>query len=48
MDHAAVMNSCDKKAQRLGLASLTDPERVVVLVSRANFEVELGGLSSFF
>ncbi|MFO0899102.1 MAG: DUF4375 domain-containing protein [Pirellulales bacterium] len=48
MNHAAVMNSCDEKAQRVGLAGLTEAERVVVLVSRANFEVELGGLSSFF
>ena len=48
MDHAAVMNACDTKAQRVGLAALTDTERVVVLVSRANFEVELGGFSSFF
>ena len=48
MDHAAVMNSCDEKAQHVGLAALTDAERVVVLVSRANFEIELGGLSAFF
>lgn len=48
MDHAAVMNSCDEKAQRVALAALTEGERVVVLVSRANFEVELGALSSFF
>lgn len=48
MDHAAVMNSCDEKAQRVGLAALTDAERVVVLVARANFEVELGGLTAFF
>ncbi len=48
MNHAAVMNSCDEKAQRVGLAALTEARRVVVLVSRANFEVELGGLSSFF
>lgn len=48
VDHAAVMNSCDEKARRVGLAALTEPERVVVLVSRANFEIELGGLSAFF
>jgi hypothetical protein len=48
VDHAAVMNSCDAKVQRVGLAALTDVERVVALVSWANFEVELGGLSSFF
>jgi hypothetical protein len=42
------MNSCDDKAQRLGLARLTAVERVVVLVSRANFEIELGGLDTFY
>jgi hypothetical protein len=48
VDHAAVMNNCDEKAQRVGLAGLNDAERVVVLVSRANFEIELGGFSAFF
>ena len=48
MDYAAVMNSCDTKAQRVGFAYLTEAERVVVLLSRANFEIEMGGLSSFF
>lgn len=48
VDHAAVMNSCDEKAQRFGLAALAETERVVVLVSRANFEIELGGFSAFF
>jgi hypothetical protein len=42
------MNRCDAKAERVGLSRLTPTERVVVLVSRANFEVELGGLDSFF
>jgi hypothetical protein len=48
MDHAAVMNACDKKAEKLGLSALTSVERTVVLVSIANFEIELGGLTSFF
>lgn len=48
MDHAGVMNSCDAKAQRVGLKRLTKAERVVVLVSRANFEIELGGLDTFY
>lgn len=48
MDHAEVMNACDAKAQRIGLARLTSIERVVVLVSRANFEIELGGLDAFY
>src|SRR5262245_20578874 len=42
------MNSCDAKAQRIGLAHLTAAEQVVVLVSRANFEIELGGLDAFY
>jgi len=42
------MNSCDAKAQRVGLARLATAERVVVLVSRANFEIELGGLDAFY
>jgi hypothetical protein len=48
MDHAEVMNSCDAKAQRVGIKRLTATERVVVLVSRANFEIELGGLDAFY
>jgi hypothetical protein len=48
MNHAAVMNSCDEKLDRAGLVALTEAERVVTLVSRANFEIELGGLCSFF
>ena len=48
MDHATVMNSCDEKAQHAGLSALTDIERVVVLVSRANFEIVSGGVSAFF
>jgi hypothetical protein len=42
------MNSCDAKAQRVDLACLTAAERIVVLVSRANFEIELGGLDTFY
>jgi hypothetical protein len=42
------MNSCDVKGERVGLARLTTVERVVVLVSRANFEIELGGLDAFY
>jgi hypothetical protein len=42
------MNSCDAKAHRLGLYRLTTPEQIVVLVSRANFEFELGGLDVFY
>jgi len=42
------MNSCDEKAQRVGLPALTDTELIVVLVSWANFEIELGGMSAYF
>jgi hypothetical protein len=42
------MNSCDAKAQRVGLERLSAAELVVVLVSRANFEIELGGLDAFY
>jgi hypothetical protein len=48
MDHAAVMNNCSAKAERIGLARLTAAERVVYLASSANFEIELGGFSGFF
>ncbi|OWK39125.1 hypothetical protein FRUB_06207 [Fimbriiglobus ruber] len=48
MNHADVMNSCDTKADRVGMANLTQAEQVIVMVSRANFEIELGGLSAFF
>ena len=47
MDHAKVMNSCDDKFRRVGLAKLAPAERVVHLVSWANFEIENGGLSQF-
>ena len=48
MDHAEVMNGCDAKAERIGLPRLTSTEQVVVLVSRANFEIELGGLDAYY
>ena len=48
MDHADIMNSCDAKCRRSGLASLTAVEKTVVLTSSVNFEVEMGGLSTFF
>lgn len=47
MDHAEVMNSCDAKAQRIGLEKLTIAERVVTLLSAANFEIENGGMSQY-
>ena len=48
MDHAAVMNSCDAKAHRMGLDKLTSTERIVTLLSHANFEIECGGMSQYF
>src|SRR4029453_16024167 len=48
MDHAKVMNSCSAKGWRKGLSELTAIERVVHLVSWANFEIANGGLSQFF
>ena len=48
MEHAEVMNNCDAKAQRVGLAQLSWAEQMIVLVSRANFEIELGGLDAFY
>jgi hypothetical protein len=48
MDHADVMNSCDAKARRVGLDKLTPAERIVTLLSQANFEIECGGMSQYF
>ena len=48
MDHAEVMNSCDGKAHRVGLDKLTAAERIVTLLSHANFEIENGGISQYF
>jgi hypothetical protein len=48
MDHAAVMDGCDGKGDRVGLDKLTPLERTISLVSRFNFEVELGGLGTFY
>jgi hypothetical protein len=48
MNCAEVINSCDALAERVGLAALSAIERTIVLVSRINFEVELGGLDSFY
>lgn len=48
MDHAEVMNSCDAKYHRVGLDKLTSAERIVTLLSHANFEIECGGISQYF
>jgi hypothetical protein len=48
MDHAAVMNRCSAKAEQIGPSRMSAAERIVYLVSWANFEIELGGFSGFF
>ena len=48
IDHAQIINRCSDKAENVGWAALTDIERVIVLVSWVNFEVDLGGLNTFY
>lgn len=48
MNYATIINSCDAKAYRIGLDKLTKTERVVALLSAANFEIENGGMSQYF
>lgn len=45
---ADIIAACDRKFQSVGLDALTSKERLVVLPSWANFEVELGGVGAFF
>jgi hypothetical protein len=48
MNVADIINACDRKFSSLGLSDLTPTERVVVLASRTNVEVELGGIGALF
>ncbi len=48
VDIASIIEACEQKCRRAGLAGLTAKERVVVLASWANFEIELGGVAAFF
>ena len=48
MDATILINACDAKFQRAGLGGLTSAERVLALCSVVSFEVELGGVGSFF
>ena len=48
MNPAEIINSCDLKFQRNGFESLTAKERIVVLASHVNFEVQLGGVGTYF
>ena len=43
-----MMNSCDAKYHRIGLDKLTSAERIVTLLSHANFEIVCGGMSQYF
>lgn len=47
-DAAAVIDCCERRAERLGLDGVSAIERVVILVSRVNFERELGGFAGFY
>jgi hypothetical protein len=48
IDHAAIMNRCAEKEQKLGLDKLNAFERVVFLVSTCNFEMELNSISGYY
>lgn len=47
-DIANIIEACEQKCRCGGLARLTAKERVVVLATWANFEIELGGVAAFF
>jgi hypothetical protein len=48
MNVTDIINACERKFSASGLSELTSAERVVVMASRANFEVELGGVGALF
>jgi hypothetical protein len=48
VDHAAIINACDAKLQKLGAAALTPLERTIAFVSMVNFEMDLGGMAGYF
>lgn len=48
MNISTIIDACDRKCRSVGLSGLTPKERLVVLASWANAEVELGGLAAFF
>jgi hypothetical protein len=43
-----IIDACDRKFRLLGLDALTAKQRLVVLASWANVEIELGGVGAFF
>lgn len=48
MNLAAIIDACDQKSRAVGLSGLNPKERIVVLASWANAEVEHGGMTAFF
>jgi hypothetical protein len=48
LEHDVIINRCDSKRDQLGLEALSVPERVISLVSWADFEIENGSLSQFY
>lgn len=48
MNVADTISACDRKCASVGLVALTPKERLVVLASWANVEVESGGVGAFF
>lgn len=48
IDYAGIMNACRDKDHEGDLSAMNDIERVVYLVSTLEFEVALGGLSTFY
>ena len=39
LEIAGIMNATDAKREKVGLDRLSDPERVVTLISHARFEI---------
>lgn len=48
LEHDVIMNRCYSNRDKLGRESLSEVERVITLVSWANFEIENGSLSQFY
>jgi hypothetical protein len=48
MNTAEIINTCDHKFRAVGLGGLSSAERLVLLASWVNSEVERGGIGAFF
>ena len=48
MNSTTIIGACEQKFRSVGLGGLTSKERIVVLASWANSEVERGGMTAFF